>query len=107
MFGNLIGNALKFCGRGDVVTVRARVADRQVVFEVVDGGSGIADDELPHIFEPYWSAKRHAKEGIGLGLYICKAIIEAHSGTISVESKFGRGTTFSIAIPLADPDCAS
>lgn len=106
-FGNLIGNALKFCGRGDVVTVRARVADRQVVFEVADGGPGIADDELPHIFEPYWSAKRHAKKGIGLGLYICKAIIEAHSGTLSVESKLGRGTIFSLAIPLADPGSAS
>lgn len=106
-FGNLLGNALKFCGRGDVVTVRARVTDRQMVFEVADGGPGIADDELPHIFEPYWSAKRHAKQGIGLGLYICKAIIEAHNGTISVDSKLGRGTTFSIAIPLADPGSAS
>jgi PAS domain S-box-containing protein len=105
-FGNLIGNALKFCGRGDVVTVRARVADRQVAFEVADGGPGIADDELPRIFEPYWSAKRHAKQGIGLGLYICKAIIEAHNGTISVDSKPGRGTTFSIAIPLLDPGSA-
>ncbi|HEX7941709.1 MAG TPA: ATP-binding protein, partial [Gemmatimonadaceae bacterium] len=106
-FGNLIGNALKFCGRGDVVTVRARVADRRVAFEVADGGPGIADDELPHIFEPYWSAKRHAKKGIGLGLYICKAIIEAHNGTISVDSKPGRGATFSIEIPLADPGSAS
>jgi PAS domain S-box-containing protein len=106
-FGNLIGNALKFCGRGDVVTVRARVADRHAVFEVADGGPGIADDELPHIFEPYWSAKRHAKKGIGLGLYICKAVIEAHGGTIAVDSKLGRGTTFSVAIPLADPGSTS
>jgi signal transduction histidine kinase len=81
--------------------MRARVADRQVVFEVADGGPGIADDELAHIFEPYWSANRHARKGIGLGLYICKAIIEAHDGTISVESKLGRGTTFSIAIPAS------
>jgi len=102
-FGNLIGNALKFCGRGDVVILRARVLDRQVAFELADEGPGIADDELPHIFEPYWSAKQYAKKGIGLGLYICKAIIEAHNGTISVDSKLGRGTTFSIAIPLADP----
>jgi len=102
-FGNLIGNALKFCGRGDVITVRARVAERRVAFEVADGGPGIADDELPHIFEPYWSAQRHAKKGIGLGLYICKAIIEAHNGTISVDSNLGRGTTFSIEIPLLAP----
>jgi len=106
-FGNILGNALKFCGRGDVVTFRARVADREVTFEVEDGGPGIADDELPHVFQPYWSAKRHAKKGLGLGLYICKLIIEAHNGTISVDSKLGRGTTFSIALPLVDPGRAS
>jgi PAS domain S-box-containing protein len=105
-FGNLIGNALKFCGRGDVVTLRARVAGRHVAFEVTDEGPGIPDDEQAHIFEPYWSAKRHAKKGIGLGLYICKAIIEAHDGTISVDSELGRGTTFSIMIPLVEPDSA-
>jgi signal transduction histidine kinase len=107
VFGNIIGNAFKFCGRGDVVTFRARVADREVVFDVADPGPGIADDELPHVFQPYWSAMRHAKKGLGLGLYICKAIIEAHRGTISVDSKLGRGTTFSITIPLADPGRAS
>jgi len=59
---------------------------------------GIADDELPHVFEPYWSAKQH-EQGTGLGLYIANAIIEAHGGTISVDSKLGRGTTFSLVVP--------
>ena len=102
LFGNLIGNALKFCGRGETVTVRARIEDHLVKFEVADTGPGIADHELPHIFDPFWSAKRHAKNGTGLGLYICKAIVEGHGGTISVESKLGLGTTFLVTIPLAD-----
>jgi PAS domain S-box-containing protein len=99
-FGNLLGNALKFCGRGDVVTLRAGTEDHRVRFSVADTGPGIADDELPHIFEPYWSAKRHANRGTGLGLYICKAIVEAHGGEISVDSKLGQGTTFSMTFPI-------
>jgi len=83
------------------VTVRAQVEDHQVTFEVADTGPGIADHELPHVFDPFWSAKRHAKNGTGLGLYICKAIVEGHGGTISVESKLGLGTTFWLTIPLA------
>jgi PAS domain S-box-containing protein len=101
-FGNLIGNAIKFCGRGDAITLRARAEDRKVRMSVADTGPGIADDELPHIFEPYWSAKRHASKGTGLGLYICKAIVEAHGGAIAVESKLGHGTTFSMTFPIAD-----
>jgi PAS domain S-box-containing protein len=100
-FGNLISNAVKFCVRGDVVTLRAGVADREVAFAVADTGPGIADDELPHIFEPYWSAKRHANKGTGLGLYICKAIVEAHGGAISVATKLGQGTAFSLRFPIA------
>jgi PAS domain S-box-containing protein len=100
-FGNLLGNAIKFCGRGDVVTLRARVEDK-IWLSVADTGPGIADDELPHIFEPYWSAKRHANRGTGLGLYICKAIVEAHGGEISVESKLGKGTTFSMRFPMVE-----
>jgi signal transduction histidine kinase len=101
-FGNLLGNAIKFCGRGDVVTLRARVEGRRVRFSVADTGPGIADHELPHIFEPYWSAKRHAHKGTGLGLYICKAIVEAHGGELSVESKLGKGTTFSMTFPRVE-----
>lgn len=101
-FGNLLGNAIKFCGPGDVVTLRARVEAHKVRFSVADTGPGIADDELPHIFEPYWSAKRYANKGTGLGLYICKAIVEAHGREISVESKLGKGTTFSMRFPMVE-----
>jgi signal transduction histidine kinase len=101
VFGNLLGNAIKFCRSGDVITVRGRADDRAVRFDVADTGPGISENELPHIFEPYWSAKRHAKKGTGLGLYIAKGIVEAHDGHIWVESRQGEGATFSFTLPLA------
>jgi signal transduction histidine kinase len=67
---------------------------------VSDTGPGIAREEVPLLFDPYWSATRHAKKGTGLGLYIAKGIIEAHGGRIWVDSEPGRGSTFSFAIPL-------
>lgn len=99
-FGNLVGNAIKFCDRGAAVTVRGHLEREAVRFSVSDTGPGIPDEEQPFIFEPYWSAKRHANSGTGLGLYICKAIVEAHGGEISVESRLGDGTTFSMMLPL-------
>ena len=71
------------------------------VSTVSDTGPGIPESDLPHIFEPYWSAKKHAKKGTGLGLYISKGIVEAHGGKLSVESTHGAGTTFRFTLPLA------
>ncbi|HEY1555062.1 MAG TPA: ATP-binding protein [Kofleriaceae bacterium] len=101
VFANLVGNALKFCRRGDTIAIAiARTGDRaRIAFR--DTGPGIADLDLPHLFEPYYSASRHNKQGTGLGLYICKAIVEAHGGTIAVDSALGRGTTFVITLPAA------
>jgi signal transduction histidine kinase len=98
--GNLLGNAVKFCRPGDVVSIRARRADQVVRIEIADTGPGIAKEALPHIFEPYWSGRREKKTGTGLGLFITKAIIEAHKGTLSVASVEGEGATFTIALPL-------
>nr|HEX4317141.1 ATP-binding protein [Kofleriaceae bacterium] len=102
-FGNLVGNALKFCSRGDSVTIRAELQGAAIRFSVEDTGPGIADDELPHVFDPYWSAKRHAHKGTGLGLYICQAIVAAHGGQLAVTSKLGHGTTFSMTFPVLEP----
>lgn len=101
VFGNLVGNAKKFCRDGDVIRVSLRVIDNVARFVVEDTGPGIPPSELPHLFEPYWSATRHKRQGTGLGLYICKGIVEAHGGRLWVESALGKGTKFFFTIPLA------
>jgi len=96
---NLIGNALKFTPEGGQITVRAEVCERDVVFSVTDSGVGIAEDQLPHIFDRYWMGKRSKGGGTGLGLYISKGIIDAHGGEIGAESKQGSGSTFHFTLP--------
>jgi PAS domain S-box-containing protein len=103
VFGNLLGNAIKFCQAGNVITVRGRIEAPNVRFDVIDNGPGISEDELPHIFEPYWSARRHDKKGTGLGLYIARGIVEVHGGRIWAESRLGEGATFSFTLPLEVP----
>jgi signal transduction histidine kinase len=100
VFGNLIGNALKFCRPGDTITIDANVEDGWVRFSIRDTGPGIAHRDLPHLFEPYFSAHRHAKQGTGLGLYICKGIIEAHGGQIRAESTYHHGAVFVFTLPV-------
>ena len=67
---------------------------------MADTGPGISDDDLPHIFDPYWSARIHKSAGTGLGLYIAKGIVEAHGGNIRVASQAGVGTTFYVTLPI-------
>lgn len=100
VFGNLVGNAIKFCRDGDTIAIRCERDGADVVFSVSDTGPGIAASELAHIFDPYWSAKQHAKKGTGLGLFISKGIVEAHGGRLSAESAPGAGATFYFALPI-------
>jgi PAS domain S-box-containing protein len=101
VFGNVIGNAVKFCKNGARIAVSARTVGNEVVFEVADTGPGIRSEELSHLFEAYWSAPGHAKRGTGLGLYIAKGMIEAHGGRIWVTSVPGEGSQFFLTLPLA------
>jgi signal transduction histidine kinase len=102
LFQNLIGNAVKFCKSGDSVTVTSRTRGTHANIEISDSGPGIAADDLPHIFDPYYSASRkHEKAGTGLGLYIAKGIVDAHGGQIRCNSEPGVGTTFNVTLPLA------
>ena len=101
VFGNVLGNAIKFCNPGDVVMVRAVRDGDRVRFSLADTGPGIARTELPHLFEPYWSGRSGKKTGTGLGLFIAKGIVEAHGGTIEVASEEGKGATFAITLPVA------
>jgi signal transduction histidine kinase len=101
IFENLIGNALKFTGRGGRVTVGATALDREVRFWVTDTGAGVAPEDVPHLFERFWQARRGRHRGVGLGLAIVKGLVEAHGGRIAVDSAPGRGSTFSFTLPAA------
>lgn len=101
VFGNLVSNAIKFCRPGDRIEITGTSDGTRATFVVSDTGPGIATEELPHIFEPYYSAKQHAKQGTGLGLYISKGIVEAHGGTLTADSAPGAGARFTITLPLA------
>ena len=86
------------------VRVRFALADGGVITAVRDEGPGIAPDDLPHIVERYYRAKdavQSPREGLGLGLYIARQIVESHGGRIWAESEPGRGSTFSFSLPLA------
>ncbi len=104
VFENLIGNAIKFTKAGGCITVGAVSRDHEVIFRVTDTGSGIAPENLPHVFDRFWQATSTNRQGAGLGLPITKGIVEAHGGRIWVESTPSRGTTFSFTIPEPTPE---
>ena len=101
---NLVSNSLKFTPEGGRVEVRTGASNGHVVLEVEDSGIGIPAAEQPRLFERFFraaSATEQAIPGTGLGLAIVKAIVEAHGGDITVESRPHEGTTFRIELPLA------
>ncbi|MBX7219181.1 MAG: FHA domain-containing protein [Blastocatellia bacterium] len=96
---NLIRNAAEATPENKgIITVTLRLESGDVVIRVADNGSGIPPEILPRIWEPFFTTK--GDEGTGLGLEICRRIIEAHGGTISCESEVGRGTCFIIRLPI-------
>jgi signal transduction histidine kinase/PAS domain-containing protein len=101
VLSNLIGNALKFTPDGGSITVTVEPGDRMVRIEVADTGPGMSTEELQHVFDRYWQARRRNRDGIGLGLSIVKGIVEAHGGAVWAESEVGRGSTFFLTVPVA------
>ncbi|MCA1832757.1 MAG: GAF domain-containing protein [Actinobacteria bacterium] len=101
VLANLIGNAIKFTPEGGAITVRAEPGEREVRFSVADSGLGIAADDLPHIFERFWQARKTARAGAGLGLAIARGIVDAHNGKIWAKSERGKGATFYFTLPIA------
>jgi light-regulated signal transduction histidine kinase (bacteriophytochrome) len=99
VLSNLVGNALKFTPEGGTITLKAEPAGREVLFSVADTGSGIPQEQLPHVFDRYWQAPRASRKGTGLGLYIAKGIVEAHGGQLWVQSVPARGATFGFTLP--------
>jgi PAS domain S-box-containing protein len=101
IFENLISNALKFIDAGGEVAVGATPRDGEVVFWVRDNGCGISADDVSHLFDRFWQARKSDRRGAGLGLPIVKGLVEAHGGHIWVDSTPGRGTTVFFTVPAA------
>ncbi|RLT38336.1 MAG: PAS domain-containing protein [Chloroflexi bacterium] len=113
VFTNLLGNAIKYSPDGGLIRIGAWV-DRKagdgerksrLVVYVADAGIGIPEDELPKIFDRFYrvdSTLRRKTAGVGLGLFLINAIVEAHKGEIWVRSEVNKGTTFSVALPIED-----
>ena len=103
VFANLIGNAIKFTRRNGRVHLSALCRDGKLHVAVEDTGIGIPEQDVPRIFTKYFrSGKATGFKGTGLGLTISQAIVEAHEGSILVTSREGRGSCFTVILPLAD-----
>ncbi len=105
VFDNLINNATKYAPESTVI-IRLSVDGDNAVINVIDNGPGIDKEHLERIFQRFYRVPetRMSVRGSGLGLYICRQIIIAHSGTIKAESDNGQGTTFYITMPIVEGD---
>lgn len=101
VLANLVGNALKFTPAGGVVDAHASRDGEFVRFAVIDTGPGIPADELPHLFDRFYQTRDNPvkRKGLGLGLAICKGLVQAHGGRIWVESLPGAGSAFNFTLP--------
>jgi two-component system sensor histidine kinase KdpD len=98
---NLLDNAVKYSPANTPIEITAYQKDNQLVIEVADRGVGIAEEEIPHIFEKFYRAGGgNGRSGSGLGLSICQGIVESHNGTITAKNRKEGGTCFIITLPL-------
>jgi signal transduction histidine kinase len=94
---NLLKNALEAMDQGGEITITSRVKGANAEISLADTGEGMSPEVVANIFQPYFTTK---EKGTGLGLAICQAIIQEHGGIILVDSTPGKGTTFTIRLPL-------
>jgi signal transduction histidine kinase len=99
---NLVANAVKFTPDGGQIKISIEVRSDAVYASVRDTGPGIPPEQVPHLFDRFWQASRRDTRGLGLGLSIVKAIVEAHGGTVHVESALNEGSSFCVRLPRAD-----
>lgn len=101
VFFNLLSNAFKYTPDGGTITVSVQTEKDRVLLRVSDNGSGIAPDDLDHIFERFYQARKVRPRGSGIGLALTKAFVERMGGSVSVESGKDRGSCFTVSLPMA------
>jgi signal transduction histidine kinase len=99
VFSNLVGNAIKFTPEGGHIVLAASQSADAVRFSVRDTGPGISPEHLPRLFHRYFQVDPANRNGVGLGLSIVKAIVDAHGGSLEVKSTPGAGTEFTFTLP--------
>ncbi|MFU8786349.1 MAG: sensor histidine kinase, partial [Candidatus Izemoplasmataceae bacterium] len=99
---NLIENAVNHTSDHGKIVISTEIESNKIRFNVEDDGTGVSALDKPHIFEMFYTNKHDGARGIGLGLSICKSIIEAHNGTISVSDSQYNGAKFSFTLPIGE-----
>jgi two-component system NtrC family sensor kinase len=106
IFLNLVSNALQAMPRGGTLTVTTELLGDEVAVRIADTGTGIPEEKLPHIFEPFFTTKP-VGQGTGLGLSVSLGIAQDHGGRITVQSRVGEGTVFTVWLPITPGALAS
>jgi PAS domain S-box-containing protein len=109
VLSNLLSNALKYSPQESSVKLQVEIRDESVWFGVYDEGLGVGEDAIPHLFEAFYRAPNagslsEPNVGLGLGLYLCKRIVDLHGGQIGMQNRFGGGSLFWFSIPLTQPE---
>jgi two-component system, OmpR family, phosphate regulon sensor histidine kinase PhoR len=102
MINNLLSNAVKYSDKEPVINVEGIVEDQKISIKVADNGIGISKTDQKHVFDKFYRATTgniHKYKGLGLGLYYVKKIAVAHGGDVTVSSKPGKGSIFTVTIP--------
>jgi signal transduction histidine kinase len=102
VLSNLIANAIKFTPESGTITVSVRRVDNAALFSVEDTGQGIAEEQIPHLFDRFWRGEGGGRQGAGLGLFITRGILAAHGAKIDVETELGVGSRFFFSLPIVE-----
>ncbi len=103
MINNLLSNAVKYCDTDPVIEIEGFIRDNNIIISIADNGIGISKNDQKRVFDKFYRASSgniHKYKGLGLGLYYVRKIAEAHEGDVTVSSKPGKGSIFTITLPL-------